>query len=203
MSEDSVRISMSGGGQVAVSGLQEKEVEAFRASIIGERWIRGNEKGRLESVSSFNPLPNPINDPEMHPFWRKPDEGEKEAAGQLKMKILDRERADDDAFSARIYITSLCGYCYTPENYEHQANLLLSYGFDVLRSKRDDAGRFAEVWYLPGLWAARGELKERMEEKKKKGEDAKLDIALEFLRSHVEFGSLDASVQRLAMVIDD
>ncbi len=101
----------------------------------------------------------------MLPFWRKLPDDEKARKSVIKGIDFDAE-AMKNVFSASIIIQHLCGYNYSPENYKSQANRLESYGFTIMRSKREADGKFWEIWFLAGLWCAEGELKERMKEKR-------------------------------------
>ena len=75
------------------------------------------------------------------------------------------------------------------------------WGFDCLRSKRGKKGRFWEIWYLPGFWRATEELKEAID-KAGKNTPERTKAAIAFLAKNAQFGSMDISVQKLAMVID-
>lgn len=196
-----VGVSSYSKEDVHITGLEGNESDKIQAALRGEKWIRGTKEGRLESVSSFEPLPDPIGDERMLPFWRALPDDEKARKSVIKGIDLDAE-AMKNIFSPSIIIQSLCGYNYSPENYRSQANRLESYGFSIMRSKRGADGKFWEIWFLSGLWAAEGELKRRVEENKNWGEEKKLTIALEFLRYNVQFGTLDVVIQRLCQVLD-
>lgn len=198
-----IRISIYSLKQVTIDGLVGNESELLKASILGgHHWIRRGSDGRLLHVASFDPLPGPITDEEMLPFWRRPSENE---ARQADLFGFDEstEAALKHA-SPSIYISSLCGYNYTAENYKREASKLSDWGFVCMRSPRDeDSGHFQEVWYLSGVWAAKGELEESIVQSNSKTQEAKFKHALEFIRFNVEFGSLDVSMQRMAMAIPD
>jgi len=98
-----------------------------------------------------------------------------------------------------IIITSLCGHYYSKASYKLQAKKLESYGFEVLRSKEGEDKKIWEMWYLPGPWSAKGDLKKAVEEDPVWKEEKKIDKAIGFLCRHVEFGSLEVSTQRAAM----
>ena len=199
---ENVHVGGYGPNKVTIEGLTADEKDAVFASLdAGCRWIR-NVGGRLVVVSAFDPFPNPIKDEKMFPFWREPNDEEKRlAACQPTLLALDELHNHS---SPSIHIQSLCGYNYSAENYKAQAEKLESYGFCIMRSPRGEDGHYWETWYLPGLWAAKGDLKEKIcEAVDVKTEKEKLSVALEFLRHHVQFGTLDVCVQRLAMVMSD
>lgn len=200
-----VRLSGSGPEQVTISGLEPEEKELVAASLdAGTRWIR-NKGGRLDAISVFEEFPHPIKDKDMYPFWRAPNEEEKRLA-TCQPTLLALDELEDHS-SPSIHISSLCGYDYSTENYEAEAENLRSYGFEIMRSPRGKDGKYWETWYLPGLWYAKGDLKDAIDNSKNSGnnqtEKEKLSVALDFIRYHVKFGTLHVCVQRLAMVMRD
>lgn len=81
------------------------------------------------------------------------------------------------------YVQSITGYDGQVV-YEERARRLHSAGFIRLRSshvKGEDKGKYWEIWYLPGLWHLRGELKRTIEGLKSQAE--KLDRVREWLFS--------------------
>lgn len=192
-----------GPSKLSVDGLIGEESDVLRASLLGgHHWIRRDEGGRLQSVPSFVPLPGPVTDEEMFPFWRKPSEVETIQADLFGFSA--RTEVSLQHASPSIYISSLCGYHYSAENYKCEADKLTSWGFVCMRSPRDTRnGQYWEVWYLPGVWSAKGQLEESIALSGSKGPVAKFKQALEFLRCNSSFGSLDVSIQRIAMVMED
>jgi|GEM_PF-904485 len=204
MSEARVRIYSRGMDsdnpeyqRAELTGLNREECERLEAVTHGQCWVKVGEDGRLEFRDARKPLPEPVEDKEMLGFWSHTDPRRR----KVQLQLLDPER---DPYCPHIVIQSLCGYHYTPENYEKEAGKLQSYGFECLRSRRGADGRFWEVWYLPGFWAARGEFKEVIDAVKSppSKDGPRLDAAVSFLCRHVSFGTLDASVQRAAMVLE-
>jgi hypothetical protein len=190
-----VHLSGYGNGSVSIAELSPEEVEKMCGVFnAGAYWARVVE-GRLVLFPAWKKLPDPIHDEEMLPFWRTATEGQT----FLKLVSFDEDRLKNS--SPSIQIQSLCGYFYTPENYKKNAERLLSYGFEVMRSKRGNDGKYCEIWYLSSLWCAKGDLENAVN--RHKSEKDKLEAALEFLRTHVSFGTLDVCVQRLAMVMDE
>lgn len=203
----SSRCSHGENSAVEIGNLTVEEAKHAEGLINGQNWM-SVENGRPIFRGKFAELPDPIQDENMLPFWRKvtPEEG------HLQQEIFDPEMAEFP-FAAHIVIQSLCGYGYTPENYRRESEKLASYGFVQMRSRRENDGRYWEIWFLPGTYAAKGDLEEVIKAAKhdaqmkrldhKKDTKASLDAAIEFLRRHVSFGSLEVSVQKLAMVLDD
>lgn len=104
---------------------------------------------------------------------------------------------NQEIYQPTIYISALCGYFYTKENYEIASKKLLSYGFERFRTQEED---YSEMWKLAGFWQAAGKLKEFIEPIKN---DRKLlDLVVSWLSREVSFGTLDVSYQRLAMTPD-
>ena len=177
--------------KIEIGGLNDEESECMNGVLNGHWWATVKD-GRLVFEPTRQPLPAPVEDAEIAPHWR--------GQGQLRFVQLDKERAEG-AFAPQIIIQSLCGYYWTKENYRKQAERLESYGFACLRSRRGDDGKFWEVWYLPGLFLARGGLEKAISDEK--DNKLKLDKAVSFLCQNCSFGSLEVSVQRAAMVLDD
>jgi hypothetical protein len=205
-----VRITNYSKESVTISGLDQKTSELLSGTVSGTQWFRVQD-GVAEFRSTLEPLPNPVIDEAMLPFWK--ENRQKSVQPELFDVVFD-ELCPDALYFPHITISGLCGYNYSKENYERESKKLLSYGFIQMRSKRGNDGKFWEFWYLSGLWAVKGELKDvvdRITVKARTWNDSYgrrkdkecFDTVLEFLRKNVQFGSLDVSVQRMAMVIDD
>jgi hypothetical protein len=179
--------------EITFSGLTEEEVERLRGWPIGHWWVKV-EDGRLSFGSARNAPPGPADDEEMMPFWRERDS---EQPAQLRLFEDDADLLMCPSFQ----IQSVCGYDYTPEFYFNEVRKLERYGFVCLRSRRDDSGRFYEIWHLPGCWLAKGELAEAVSGFKTSEEKTK--AVIRFLCENVSFGTLDVGVQRAAMRIND
>lgn len=188
--------------EFVLEGVSSDEINVLMGSFkAGHNWVRRGDNGHLEHVSSYEELPNPVTDEEMHPFW-EPIETQKV---QVQLEMFSHMTTPDDYSkhsSASIIVQHLCGYGYTKENYKRQAKLLESFGFECLRSRRGDDGKFWELWFLPGVWAAKGVLREAIDSSNYKNQKLKTEVAVEFLRRNASFGTLDVSVQRLAQVIE-
>ncbi len=196
---EKVRIGSQSSNNMSIEGLRPEELSALLQSIrAGSHWIRVHE-GRLLAEPAHQKLPDPVTDRQMMPFWNKPTADELARANlkQLELITLDEERK---GYSPSIHINYLCGYDWTELRYEAEGNKLRLFGFEIMRSPRGNDGRYWESWFLPGLWAAKGQFREAIERSPaEKDERQKLDRALEFLRHNCHFGSLDVCVQRLAM----
>lgn len=205
-----VQGNMSGSHSVEISGLTREEKDRLLAAIRGLSWFKV-EGGRLETSPCHLPLPDPVHDERMLPFWRQ------FAPHQLQGEFLERifeEMSDDVIYEPHFTISSPCGYNYTPENYVREIEKLNSYGFIQMRSRRGDDGFFWEHWYLPGVWCAKGELKEVVDgitsmaktwedpHGRRKNKEC-FKRVLQFLRHNASFGTLDVSVQRLCQVRGD
>ena len=136
----------------------------------------------------------------MVPFWSPPP-AEKDWFYQKTTFDFERVGAGS---SPSISISSLCRYLYSTENYRRQAKILEGYGFLQLRSKRGREGMYWEIWYLPGLWSAFGDLKNFIDDIKSKKKNTEIfEAALAFIVERVQFGTMDSSVQRYCMAIPD
>jgi hypothetical protein len=179
---------------ISLTGLTPQEAERTEGMIHGQWWVRGKD-GRLEFHPTRESPPDPTED-DMLPEWRNPRQGAD--IPELQMELLDSER-EWDSQSSSIIIQHLCGYNYSPEGYKRNAEGLERCGFFCMRSRRGDDGRFWEVWFLPGLWAAKGPLNEAIRRVLK---DKQMEAALKFIPTYVSFGTLDIAVQRMCQVLD-
>lgn len=62
-----------------------------------------------------------------------------------------------------MYVHHITGYA-GQEYYKGRADLLESAGFVCLRSEKGKDGKYWEVWYLPGAYAAEGPIKDKTPE---------------------------------------
>lgn len=200
--ESTPRIIFAGKGQITIGGLNQDDVEKIMAAINSDAYCIQISERKIEAVPRYQPLPSPIEDSAMLPFWRM---ATKEEVGQIEI-FGDDACSNEVYYSPVIIVQGLCGYYYTPENYKHYAQKLVSYGFDCLRSRRGEDGKFWELWYLP-LFLAKGELGTKLslinESEAEERKNAKLKMAVEFIRREIQFGSLDITVQKLAMAMPD
>jgi hypothetical protein len=195
--EEKIRIGSYGSGQIQITGISPEDQDTIMSSIRGgANWIRVLD-GKLISVPCYKDLPDPIEDREMLPFWREVPESE---IPKLQMEFTEFQNLNEHQ-SPSIIIQSLCGYNYSEENYKVQAKRLESFGFEIMRSRRKEDFSYWEAWFLPGLWRARGELKEMIDSVSKNEE--KFKVAIKFLSNRSEFGTLDVCIQRLAQVMPD
>lgn len=194
------QIIPNGNGSITISGINENELELFHSVFAGVNWFCA-QNGVAKFAPLLQPLPNPIEDEEMLPFWKKEPENQME---QMEMfNVVFEELTRNVLLHAHITITGLCGYAYTPENYKFQSKKLISYGFIQMRSMRGSDGKYWEQWYLPGTWHADGDLKEFVEKIPDSAtEQEKIKAVINFLAENASFGSLDVSIQRLAMMMD-
>lgn len=195
ISEEEIKVVSHGGnGSISLLGFSNENLEKMLASMTSGAYFVRVDKGKLVSVPIWKELPKPTEDKEMLPFWRRPPI-------QTQPEIFDEyDHSKEKAYSPSITIQHLCGYNYSEFSYKDNAEKLESYGFECLRSRRGLDAKFYELWFLPGLWQAKGDLMADIS--RSKSEEGKLPLALEFLRRKVSFGTLDVSSQRICMVID-
>ncbi|MEI7620610.1 MAG: hypothetical protein WCJ57_03520 [Candidatus Falkowbacteria bacterium] len=193
---DKVKISSYGNGGITIIGLSPESLDRLMASISsGAYYIRCHE-GKLISVPIWKELPEPTDDEKMLPFWRKATNEETAQTILFDEFIFENQQVSSPA----ITIQSLCGYNYSPENYKFYAEKLKSYGFECLRSRRGNDAKFWELWSLPALCFAKGDLADHI--KMSQNDTEKLNFALNFLKNKIAFGSLNVSTQRLAQIIE-
>lgn len=143
---DRVRIQAHGQNLIEFAGLTPEEVEKMEGMCGGGYWAKGDGKGRLSFFPGWQPAPNPVKDKEMLPFWRKPRDRE----WATTIEFIELEQLSD-LHSSSIIVQHLCGYDYSVEGYQHNAQVLESFGFECLRSRRGNDGKYWELWFLPGL----------------------------------------------------
>ncbi len=182
-------------GEITITGLSDQEMERIEGALRGQ-WYMTGQGEQLSFLPTHEPLPSPSKDPEMAPFWQK--EHLSPWQPNLPFTQVAFEKLPDWT-SPHITIQSLCGYYYTKANYALAASRLESYGFECLRSRPGDDGRHTEIWYLRGLWAAKGDLAEHIGEERWGHSLKLLRKATDFISSHVPFGALDVSIQKMAM----
>lgn len=173
---------------ITISHLDEPELQQLEAMSIGAQWVRILD-GRVQAAPAYKAPPPPEEDPLIAPFWRPVEQG--------VQQILFEELKDHDSPSFTVQHLAP----YKQSTYAVEAARLKTYGFACLRSPREADGRCWELWYLPGTWAAKGELAVAIRGEQDRSKHA--DLAINFLCRHVKFGTLDVSIQRAAMVFAD
>lgn len=137
-------------GKVELKNLTAEEVDLIQRCLTGDCYIRVSH-GRVEEHDVHKPLPEPEEDPKVGEPWQY-SELQPFNFGKTEYGPIPQYGGSS------ITIQHLCGYEYTAEGYASQARRLKGYGFACMRSKRGRNGQFWEIWYLPGLWMAAGDL---------------------------------------------
>lgn len=187
--EKRVQITSSGGPDqmVKMTGVPR---DMIYGTVNGCQWF-GVTDGKPEFVPRYEPLPENREDEQLLPFF----------SGGQSYKAIDF--ADVGHGFPSITIQHLCGYGYTPKNYERQSKFMEECGFECCRSKRDGEGRYHELWFLSGSFRMRGPLRDFYKDLDKGlSNDAKWAKVVHWICEHASFGTLDICCQRVAMVID-
>jgi len=144
--------------QITFRGTEEEINKLTRALQTGIDWIRSvycselrysDEKNEwIETTLVTSPAleePEPLDDPLVAEHF-KPG----------CPKKLDQNLSEENQSPSYFvqHITAAGG------NYEAKVVKMEEVGFSCLRSRRGEDGEIWEVWYLPGKWAAQGELKD-------------------------------------------
>lgn len=187
--------SRSGENEMHITGLSDLETTKIEGMLAGTRWVRV-KNGRLQSTARYKKPPSPVDDPVIAPHWPQLDPV---PAVQMDLQNIS-ELNVKHAFTASLTVQHLCGYYFSKNNYLREARKLRSFGFTCLRSRRGRDGKYWEIWYLPGLWMSKGALKDVVKDGDKF--TRQLSKVVSFMGHNCSFGTLDVSVQRLAMVID-
>jgi len=82
-------------------------------------------------------------------------------------------------------------------DYGRVYNLMISVGFNLLRSPKGPDGKHWEIWYLPGLWSLTGQLKDISKDK-----DAKEKL-VKWLYQKVIPGNVSFDGEAWALTFDD
>ena len=154
-----VRIASYGGheGRVVIEGLTKDEIDLVCGAMTGGQWVRC-VNGRIEHSPAYEAPPSPTEDKVIASHWPQASAG---AKSELQLIGFDKISGHS---SPSIIIQHLCGYNFTPENYVAEARNLEQWGFVCLRSRRSLSNEICEIWHLPGLYAAKNELKTAIEE---------------------------------------
>lgn len=186
-------------GEIRIENLLDHECDMLTAMINGLCRVECIE-GRLVRRDLYEELPAPGEDPLIAPHWK--------STGEPKLVQVTVPDADRGNTFPSISIQSVCGYYWTPEKYAEAVETLGKWGFRCLRSRRESDGTYLEIWYLPGLWLAKGELKRQIQifgGKKEsdcsitKWDREKIGELGRWIYRHVPFGTMDCIDQRLAM----
>lgn len=154
-----------------------EDLADFETMLGSHKWIRQNEYEELESAPAHIDPPI-LFDKDIDPIWH----GKPATIRQLR----EAEKKDINVYTHRsFYVQHIAGY--DGDRFRKAQKLVLC-GFSVLRSKRGINGKCWEIWYLPGAWAAEGELRNKSEDK-----------ILDWLIHEIRLGTIDLSGQSLGL----
>ncbi len=194
-----IRVSSYGGfdGGFSLRGVTAEEAHMLEGMVENRFWVSVNEDGRLVKYNKLNDVPGPTDDEQMMPFWNPAVSGQV----QLELPLLSKMSAHQ---YPGLQIQGLgAGLRFSPDGYTREADRLTSFGFECLRSRRkEDDGRFWEIWNLSDFIFAQGELKELIQKHKALGIHDQLEQVIRFLCRKVSFGSLDVKWQVAALSYD-
>jgi hypothetical protein len=197
---------MRGDGKIEFQGLNSEELDTLENAMQrGQYWVRVIN-GRLVKASVHSPLPELTPDGLMTPHFA--GERSLDHAGDPDMSRI-RNVVDYDTgslYSASLIIQHITAAINRPRSdrdYAEAAARLESYGFECMRSRRGRNGQFWELWFIPGLWCAQGDLKRAVEPCKESGHATMLKAATRFLCGcPVPFATLDICCQKAAITFD-
>ncbi len=178
-------------GKMTITGLTAKEFQAVQQFLQGTSWIRCVD-GRLAACEAHNTLPEPEDDPLLSEHWK--------AGATLKTFGEVPE-----VWDARIMIHAVGAGARLKRDAQNSIKIAWQMGFECMRSKRGDDGKFWEVWILHGTWQAKGILKDFKDSLEKTlSVRQRVDAMAEFIaqRSGLRFGSMDVLVQTWALSFD-
>lgn len=186
--------------EITLRGTKE-EIEAIQVALRGAAWFRQVD-GQVEKHEAYKPLFDPIEDPLTLEKWQLPRRG---PATETMWNVKSYVSPQEGIHSPSFFVSHLCGYFWSKDGYTRNVTRLQSYGFECLRSRRDSNGRYWEVWMLPGIWAAEGDLKKMVDSVKDFRSlpwDQQSRTVVLWLCKQVTFGTLDVAVQRAAAHLD-
>jgi len=143
---------------ITIEAEKDEDLAEVEGALISHKWIRQNDQGDLETAPAHRSPPI-FFDKDIDPIW----DGKPATIRRLR----EPAKGEGGKYSNRaFYVQSIGGY--TGNRTEKAQRLILS-GFETLRSRRSlRDGKCWEVWYLPGAWAAEGELMGRSEDEIKR-----------------------------------
>lgn len=139
---------------ITIEADKKENLAEFEAMLRSHKWIRQNKYGELETAPAHRDPPLLYDQP-IDPIW----DGKPASIRQL----CKAEEKHKDVFTHRsFYVQHIAGYS---GNFNERAQRMFINGFVPLRSKRSNKdGKCWEIWYLPGAWSAKGELRGKTEE---------------------------------------
>jgi len=159
-----------GKNSVTLEGTAD-EISLLEAMMRGLYWIttKGGKLVKWRHYLSDNKPPS-MPDPILERYW--PDE-------RMEYAHLKEGEGPDGHSDPAIYVHHIYGYA-GHEEYEYRAELLEQVGFVCLRSQRMEDGQYWEIWYLPGCWVAKRELKNKTTQE-----------IVEWLRKNIRPGNIE------------
>jgi len=141
----------NGKNSVTLEGTAE-EIGLVEAMMRGLYWIT-TEDGKLVKWRHHlsDDKPPSIPDPILERYW--PEK-------RMEYAHLKEGESPNEHDDPSIYVHYIYGYS-GKESYDYRAELLRQTGFICLRSQREENGQYWEIWYLPGVWMAKRELKDK------------------------------------------
>ena len=128
----------------------KREINALKNALTnGMNWIRVNKRGTIIKVPALK-VPKVQNDDEISPFFNHITQYFSDTS--IRRLAHDRKNSDNPSY----FVQHITGY---GGEYNRRKDRMEAVGFECLRSRRGDDGKYWEIWYLPGAWAATGELK--------------------------------------------
>ena len=203
---DKIHLDMrSTDGRIHLSGMTPQEVEDIEGMLMGVKWVRCAD-GRLQTSDVHQPLPDQTPDLILTPHWAGDREHDWSGSPDMSRvrNVNDLEEVSNCSASLIIqHITAGLGRHRLPTDYTNACKRLESYGFECLRSRRGRNGRFWELWFLPSLHFADGDLKATIAPAKDSGNAAQVREAVRFLcNCDVPWGTLDVCCQRACITFD-
>ena len=188
-----------GGNEATFAGMQRDECDALLAAMMGGAWIRVDpETGRLMTLPAYQEFIEPLQDP----FWAGSSIHSNQTGGAKSHRKTELLPVGGGSYPALV-LTHLEPYGDKRARIS-TAQTIQDWGFVCLRSRRNLDGRFWEVWYLPDLWAAKGQLATQRDEwKAEKLSSGQIsEMAADWIAHRVRCGTINVVSQRWGLSCD-
>lgn len=186
-----MHITSESNQELTVKGTKD-EIQNLMAALLGCCAVT-QTTGTLHRLDTRHKIKTK-SDPDMEAFWPQIDEGETEVKGYFHTPVKvtsSKTPVPMDTEHVGIWVSHIGGYGVDPETREARERKLALWGFVPMRSPRGPEGRYWEVWYLPGAWAAEGDLK-----------GLNTHQILRAVGSGIRPGTIDLTRQHMGLAID-
>ncbi len=165
---------------ITIEADKEEDLTVLKGMLNSHVWVRMNKYNELESAPAHRDPPL-VYDDRIDPIW--------DGKPAMTKKLRDFEKEDNLGKDRSIYVQSIEGY---DGDRDTKAQKLTFNGFVSLRSRKGMRdGKCWEIWYLPGPWAAEGELRGK-----------NIEYIIDWLCREIRPGTIELGGRRYGLVLD-